>query len=152
MCEELCGKFLHCCKFCDNRREIVLTEQGNPQKFRAVNNKQKKVCAVKIDKCIVQNEEIADFLLCVYENDFDYAYIVELKGSDIHKALNQIKAVINKFNIRMSIHCRVILKKNRAKIPSTYDTQEKAFLQYIKKIDKSSTYDRYRSESKIEKL
>ncbi len=152
MCNELCKNFSQCCEFCDNRKNITLSEQGNPQKFKAFNINQKKVCTVKIDGCVVKNIEIADYLLCTYTTGLNNVFIVELKGSDIHKALKQIKAVIDKFSLNVSLHCRIILNKNRAKIPSTYDTTEKAFLKYIKSINKTSTYDRYRSESKTENL
>ena len=115
------------------------------------------ICAIRVDGCLISNKEIADFILCVYIQEdnikLEKIFLIELKGSDIHKAIDQIEAMIAFFNLNsIELQARIILNKNRSKIPSGYDTKEKKFIKRIKGINKKSNYDRYRSESKIESL
>ena len=90
----------------------------NGKRFEIESNE--RFTRVKIDDCLINSQvvEKCDFGFVRHAND-DF-YFVELKGSDIEKALNQIISTINYFNNNF-----IIIPKNQrlgfivsSKVPS----------------------------------
>ncbi|MEY4539741.1 MAG: hypothetical protein RLZZ306_1498 [Bacteroidota bacterium] len=90
-----------CEEFCDHRTKIVLKDKRGKSQFLVNNPNRFKVCCLLIDGCLIesQEEEKTDFLLlkCPEKGDdkTSIAYLVELKGSDLIKAVRQINNSLN---------------------------------------------------------
>lgn len=84
---------IKCEDFSDNRVRIVLCDKRGKSEYRADNIKEKRVTALRIDGCLIIDGEKCDYLLLVCNdmacNNSD-AYFIELKGSDLMKAISQI--------------------------------------------------------------
>lgn len=91
MCE--CNQLFssRCCR-CYNKKIIVLSE--NKSKYIGSNEGEKKFCEYKIDGCVLQEATSkCDFLLVDCEEK--KAYWVELKGSDLSKAIDQVDSTLD---------------------------------------------------------
>lgn len=92
---------IKCEKFYDNRVKIVLKDKKGKSQFLVNNPNRYNVCCLLIDGCLIesQEEEKTDFLLlkcCEKEdNKTSTAYFVELKGSNLIKAVRQINNSLN---------------------------------------------------------
>jgi hypothetical protein len=90
-----------CEEYCDHRTKIVLKDKKGKSQFLVNNPNRFKVCCLLIDGCLIesQKEEKTDFLLLKCpEKEGDktsIAYLVELKGSDLIKAVRQINNSLN---------------------------------------------------------
>lgn len=77
---------------CKSDAKIIVSQDkktGNPAQHRALNPKQHFVRQYKLDD-IVQNKECCDF--AVLNDELKKTYLIELKGSDINKAIEQLKS------------------------------------------------------------
>lgn len=139
-----------CLIFCDKRRNIVLKDDKNPQKFIAINSNGYKVSAYKVDNCILKDGNRCDFLLKI-ENKLKI-YFIELKGQNLKHAILQFEESVKKLNYckGIELHARVVL--NKVKVPATRTSYEIKFEKLLKKCHKNSSYDRYKSNQKIEKF
>lgn len=90
-----------CEEFCDHRTKIVLKDRKGKSQFLVNNPNHYQVCCLLIDGCLIesQEEEKTDFLLlkCPEKDDdkTSAAYFVELKGSNLIKAVRQINNSLN---------------------------------------------------------
>jgi hypothetical protein len=90
-----------CEEFCDHRTKIVLRDKKGKSQFLVNNPNRYRVCCLRIDGCLIesQEEEKTDFLLlkcCEKDDDkTSVAYFVELKGSNLIKAVRQINNSLN---------------------------------------------------------
>lgn len=90
-----------CEEFCDNRTKIVLKDKKGKSQFLVNNPNRYNVCYLLIDGCLIesQEEEKTDFLLLKCpkkeEDETSIAYFVELKGSNLVKAVRQINNSLN---------------------------------------------------------
>ena len=77
---------------CDERQSIVVSrDSGARREHKAVNSSRCKVSQYKIDGGVIRDISIrCDFL--VMNDDKQDAYLIELKGSDIEHALDQLEA------------------------------------------------------------
>lgn len=78
-----------CLQFSDYRRKVVLREKkcvwiGN-------NSTEKLFCAYRVDACVITTGRKCDFLL----TDAQDCYLVELKGSDLLSAVEQIDQTLD---------------------------------------------------------
>jgi hypothetical protein len=92
------------------RKIIVITE--NKTTYKALNKAGKEFNHFKVeDNLITGNESKCDDLLlgCGYPKQ---AYFIELKGSDLTKAIDQLKSSIDKLKGRLDgykLHARIVL-------------------------------------------
>ncbi len=90
-----------CEEFCDHRTKIVLRDKKGKSQFLVNNPNRFKVCCLLIDGCLIesQEEEKTDFLLLKCpkkeEDESSIAFFVELKGSNLIKAVRQINNSLN---------------------------------------------------------
>ena len=76
-----------------NHKNIVVSEKRS--KFKILNDSLKSINKVKVDGCLITNGKRCDYLFEICSDNVEKVFYVELKGKDIKKALEQIKATIN---------------------------------------------------------
>ncbi|MBL7784628.1 MAG: hypothetical protein JNM36_01880 [Chitinophagales bacterium] len=106
----------HCLEWCDQRQNISVEE--NKRKYLASNTQQNTFALYRIDGCVIKDGERCDFLLLKCEENGIIAYFIELKGSDLTRALEQINASIDKLlpklKPHLAVHARIVLTKVNA--------------------------------------
>lgn len=99
-----CKKKSLCLHFCDNRSEAVCKENGKI--YRLINTDRKhKILSIHIDGGVIvtdkdtpPNTSKCDYVyLFDTENETTVAVLIELKGTDITKAIEQIKNTLSLF-------------------------------------------------------
>lgn len=76
---------------CDkNAVQIISKDKGNPQFHKGKNVKRAHVTHYKIDGNVIRTGSRCDFLLL--NEDAQMAYLIELRGSDLVKAAEQLEA------------------------------------------------------------
>lgn len=83
-----------CLEYNDNRILVTVEENGRGIKF--INNKRKKVALYRVDGCILTEGIKCDFLFLI--NEDKRAFFIELKGSDLEKAVQQISKTIEQLH------------------------------------------------------
>ncbi len=140
MCENCFQK--ECCEFCDKRKEIPFRDKGNRQEYRIINeNSSILICKIKIDKCLISDGEKCDYLAikCSKEKRVEALCFIELKGSDLIKAINQIKTTINHIKIKPllknkpKVYARVVLNKQNS--PNIRSSEKIKFEKMIKSLN-----------------
>ncbi len=113
-----------------NQKTVVSKENGNSHILH--NHAGYSVFQYRVDGGIVKDAagERCDFIVEVQKPSDRLAYIVELKGSDLNKALSQIKTTINGFREKLKgyqILPRVVVHKT-----TTHDIQGKQYRDFKK--------------------
>lgn len=102
------------CREFSEARKIATASEKN-KTFRLVNNSICNIEKWKIDNCVLKNETACDFLFLLSSNgEFENAFWIELKSSDIEQAAFQILATIKKIEIEKGVihHARIIPSRN----------------------------------------
>ncbi len=78
-----------------SNREKIIPCKENRSEYRYVNSLENRVAKIKFDGCLINDETTikCDYLLVDWDSHI--AVFIELKGSDIYHALNQIGATID---------------------------------------------------------
>jgi hypothetical protein len=102
--------FLHknsekCQVFCDTRAKIAVKEKKSQWTF--YNDKKKCVCLIRIDECVITGSETkkCDYLFLVCGDTEKIAFFVELKGSNLEHACEQIYSTIKKLKEHLGPFC-----------------------------------------------
>jgi hypothetical protein len=97
-----------CLHFSDRRKKVVLKERRS---FWSGNNPAEKLfCAYRIDACVITTGRKCDFLL----TDAQHCYLIELKGSDLLSAVEQIDQTLDTLASVISSHAvrgRIVLTR-----------------------------------------
>lgn len=100
---------------CDkNAVQIISKDKGNPQFHKGKNVKRAHVTHYKIDGNVIRAGSRCDFLLL--NEDAQMAYLIELKGSDLVKAAEQLEATERVLNSELSkydLQYRIVANKCR---------------------------------------
>ncbi len=98
-----------CQKHSDTRPNVVLSDaSGGSSEYRAKNPRRRRVTVFCVDGCCIKNREACDFLMLADDNE---AWLIELKGRDVAKAIQQIHATLDQFEHALrprTIHARVV--------------------------------------------
>lgn len=132
-----------CVKLCDRRPRIVLRDRGERREYRAENPRRRLVTEIVVDGCCMVQETACDFLLLVDDDD---AYLIELKGSDVSKAIQQIHATLDRFEKALqprTIHARVV--PTRVPVPNYIATAEKELRNRLRRLGKGN----YKAKSRV---
>ena len=132
-----------CCDFCDTRKNIPFRDKGNRQEYRILNQNENIICKIRVDDCLIIDGNKCDYLAieCYKKENqtiINSLYFIELKGSDLIHALNQIEATIKHQKIKKfinqdyNIYARVVLNKQRT--PDIRSSQKIKFEKMIKKL------------------
>ena len=105
--------------------KIVITDPGsrnNRSKFRLENPRSLKVRVIQVDDCVIKQGMRCDYLIIAPSKDksFDSQEIyIELKGSDVKHAVEQIATTIQKLSPDMSVSKLCFIASTRCPINST---------------------------------
>jgi len=110
-----------CIRYTGDKKDCCVTEKGKT--FRLINNHQFVITVFEVDSCLIKdnNEKKCDFLLLVDKKQECRAYFVELKGTDLTGAIQQ---VLNSINIlykslhEHKIYARIVGKRVTPNIKS----------------------------------
>lgn len=106
----------HECASCNRNQIATAREKGRT--YRLNNKSRKRLCKVKIDGCYVKEGRKCDYLIIDCEqNDF---YFIELKGSHLLTAIEQIGQTISYFenNLDGTVYARIV--SSRFSAPKSY--------------------------------
>ena len=113
---------------CEERQSIIVSrDTGARREHRAFNNDACRVTQYKIDGDIVCDTSIrCDFL--TMNDDRRDAYLIELKGSDIEHAIDQLEETARRFQNELRGYCiRYRLVCSRVKTQATRSIKYKKF-------------------------
>ena len=106
--------------------QIVSKDKGNPQYHRAKNPAGDYVTHYKIDGNVIKAGSRCDYLLLNEESRM--AYLIELKGSDLVKAVEQLEATENDLRQSLSgcqVQYRIVANKCK-----TQEVRSSAYRKY----------------------
>ena len=112
---------------CNERAaQIVSRDRKNPQYHKGINAEKSYVTHYQIDGVVIKNGNRCDFLLM--NEDKLTAYLIELKGSDLVKAAEQLEATetaLKKELKNYSLRYRIIANKSK-----THEITSSAYRKY----------------------
>lgn len=96
----------HCVESCDDRPKIVCEE--NKRTYIANNTQRKVVCKVQVDGKLIYEGARCDWAVAVVSEEgtgkaLEELFLVELKGSDINHAFEQIVGTIDVLHTNYSV-------------------------------------------------
>lgn len=112
---------------CEERQRIIVSRDAGRREHRALNEDTCRVTQYKIDGDIICDASIrCDFL--VMNEDRRDAYLIELKGSDIEHALDQLETTARHFQNELREYCvKYRLVCSRAKTQAIRGNKYKKF-------------------------
>ena len=119
----------------NSRKEVSLRELGESRTYKLHNNSGKEIVIYKIDGSLINDENVLKCDYGIYTED-DWLFLIELKGTDLNHALNQINSTINillkQTNIKVKkLNARIVLSK--VSIPRIYASKENKLKQLLHK-------------------
>lgn len=120
-----------CLKFSDSRKIASVKERG--KELTVQNESGKEIAVYHVDGCLIQQGRCCDYLLLIIDDEC--AHFIELKGSHIEKAIEQINASIDNLFPKLStykINAWIISSKARA--PALRSTHMIKLKQRLKKL------------------
>lgn len=130
---------MNCQHFKDNysnctacARNPINNAQENKSKYSLLNPQRREVCKIQLDGCVLNDSSLlkCDYLFLSCETSA--AFFVELKGSDILHAIDQIEKSIEQIGKDIAatrINARIVLSKAQ-----TPDMRTPKYLKFKKKI------------------
>lgn len=130
-CEEFESTY-SVCTFCSQNQLIPLKEYGRTYILKNVSRR--KICKIRVDGCVIGSHAQAkcDYLIIVcksinssvLDNHFEDLYLIELKGRDFLKAVEQLHQTLKYFEAGIGrsnrVFARAVLSKVHA--PRTIET------------------------------
>lgn len=115
---------------CEERQPIIVSRDvGTKREHRAINKNICRVTQYKVDGDVTRDTSIrCDYL--VMNDDLKEAYLIELKGSDIEHALEQLEATAKRFQNELReyfVKYRIVC--SRARTQAIYGSKCKKFKQ-----------------------
>jgi hypothetical protein len=101
-----------CQLFSDNRSRAVFKDAKVSREYIGKNPNKKELMGLRIDDCLITEGQKCDFLL-ININD-KTLYFIELKGSDLVKAIDQIDRTLDILLSKIehqTVHGRVVLSR-----------------------------------------
>ena len=126
-----------CTEFCDRRKTIVARDKGEKRKYIVINKAGSVFCKVRVDGCLITKGKKCDYL--ILNCDKNLAIFVELKGSDLLKAVEQIESSLNQLLKHLkifTIYVRIVTSKVNA--PDLRTTKLIHLRKRLKKINKDN--------------
>lgn len=112
----------------DYRKCIVLKDKGEQRKYIGNNTTQQRIVVYRVDDGIITGKESSkcDFAFWTGKNN---VYLVELKGGDYSKALQQVYHSIENLIVSAklevnSVHARIVLSTGRSVRAHVANTSE----------------------------
>jgi hypothetical protein len=101
-----------CQEFNDTRSKAVFKDKKVSRQFIAINKASKKIMGLRVDDCLIKEGAKCDFLLIIEAEE--KMYFIELKGSDLIKAVDQINATLDRLLPSIDhkfVNGRIVLSK-----------------------------------------
>lgn len=101
-----------CQEFNDTRAKAVFKDKKVGRQFIAINKSSKKIMGLRVDDCLITEGAKCDYLLVIEAEE--KLYFIELKGSDLVKAVDQINTTLDKLLPSINhkiINGRIVLSK-----------------------------------------
>ncbi len=106
--------------------QIVSRDKKNPQYHKAVNREKDYVTHYRIDGVVIKSGDKCDFLLINEEKKV--AYLIELKGSDLAEAAEQLEATEKVLKQELSAYnLQYRIVANKCKTQEIYSTKYKKY-------------------------
>lgn len=126
--KKCCNTAAKCIVSSDDRKEIKCEE--NKKKYVLNNPNKNMVTVYQVDggvivedKSVPANTLKCDYMYCVENDSSPTAILIELKGTDVNKALDQVSATLDryeKFFAKFSrVLCRIVVTNSTPKIRYT---------------------------------
>ena len=125
----------NCCINLGNPLNVSIKEKG--KKYEYKNNGGRTLIKCKVDECMNINNGKCDYLLI--DDTCKIAYFIELKGSDLNRAIDQIENTICHIKNKLKnyeIRIRIIL--SRTNTIALESSKVKKFKMYINKLNKQN--------------
>lgn len=129
--------------FSDRRKIITLRERRSV--YTGSNLNEKLFCAYRIDGCLITSDKKCDYLL----TDAGACYLIELKGSDLITAVEQIENTLNTIFSTVSVYTvlgRIVLTR-----VNTQDIRNSKYLKLKKRLENMGGNLKYASQ-KMEEI
>lgn len=127
-----CQPFVKCYDFVAEKRKIVtFTDKNSKTTFIFENEKQDELTKYRVDGCLIDDKDSkCDFLLlnCTQQK----SYFIELKGSDLLKAIAQIERsieVLHSHFQNFAVEARIVLTRT-----NTTDLKSTKLVKFEKKL------------------
>ncbi len=118
------------CEDITNDIKIVLIEKHS--KITFINNLKKDVKKIIIDDCVIKKGARCDYLLI---DNADVCYWIELKGTDIKHAIEQLNATIKQFYDKTNqSYSFVVSTKVNPSLSTTIQVNKRYFIEHFKSI------------------
>lgn len=101
-----------CEKFSGKHKQVVFKDNKVSRKYIGKNPAQKELIGLRVDDCLIFEGQKCDYLL-INVND-KTLYFIELKGSDLVKAIDQIDRTLDILLPKIehqTVHGRVVLSR-----------------------------------------
>lgn len=131
-CPNNCPNYLTCVVSCDNRKNIVCQE--NKKIYTLINTRKTIVNNYHIDGGVIKDNNVKKCDYLVFVVDKKVAILVELKGSQIKTALEQLNSTMDLLHENLH-NCKIYARIVGSHIPAIYNTPEAIKLK--KKLQKS---------------
>ena len=124
-----CQKKPLCLQFCDKRSELICREKGKEYRLKNRNN-QYKILSMRIDGGVITTDKYTpqgiskcDYLFLIDSDPSPVAILIELKGTDLNKAISQIESTLdlfeNAFKKCKKVYGRIVYAGGTPKIRNT---------------------------------
>ena len=138
-----------CLDFNDKRSKAVFKDKGSGlSKFNAINQLSKSIKGLRVDDCLIKEGAKCDYLLIIEAEE--KLYFIELKGSDLVKAVDQINTTLDKLLPLIDhkiVNGRIVLSKVNA--PDIKDSRLLKLRQRIKQLNGTLEYKSILMEENI---
>lgn len=108
----------------EKAKTIVCTDPGTRSKYTAFNRKQHQVRQYHIDGEIISSENVNKCDWMVTEEDLRHAYLIELKGKDLSKAIIQLESTERILSTALREYDKVYFRISPTRVPHHLYTQE----------------------------
>lgn len=119
----------------DCSKDIPLREPGEKRLYRLQNRVGKEIVVYKIDEGLIKGNVNIKCDFGIYTED-DHLFLIEMKGSDLNQAIDQITETITILLKRPHIQVKILKARvvmSKVRVPSIQSTKEKQLKQLLKK-------------------
>ncbi|MBB6004945.1 hypothetical protein [Arcicella rosea] len=136
-----------CVEFNDTRRIAVFKDDKESREFIVNNLRNKSLKKYRVDNCLISEGEKCDYLLVVEDEKL---YFIELKGSDLIKAVSQINTSLDKLLSSFS-HNAVngIIVLSKVNTPDLRDTRLIKLSKRLKELNGTLVYGSKKMEEQL---
>ncbi|MFK7949949.1 MAG: hypothetical protein AB8G11_20330 [Saprospiraceae bacterium] len=139
-----------CLEFSDKRKTIICKDKRAKSVYEGRNHDLKTFCKYHLDSCLIKGSKTKknDFLLI--NSDERKSYFIELKGSDLVKAIHQVDSSVTALQSKFkgyAIYGRIVLTR-----VNTTDLRSSEYRKLKKRLERTGGNLKQESQKMIEHL